>query len=114
LVYRAIGSSFWPYYARLHGSAILPAGDTIKVPTGYAQFPREILKPPRTAAARVFTDIRRWSIMPRRAFRGTRTAGVACRRSARLLPGITMTTRARSEMPYKSGLSQRVARMRAR
>src|SRR5712671_6708256 len=61
----AIGSSFWPYYARLHGSAILPAGDTIKVPTGYAQFPREILKPPRTAAARVFTDIRRWSIMPK-------------------------------------------------
>jgi microsomal epoxide hydrolase len=61
----AIGSSFWPYYARLHGSPILPAGDTIAVPTGYAQFPREILKPPRTAAARVFTDIRRWSIMPK-------------------------------------------------
>jgi pimeloyl-ACP methyl ester carboxylesterase len=61
----AIGSSFWPYYARLHGSPILPPGDTIPVPTGYAQFPREILKPPRTAAARVFTDIRRWSIMPR-------------------------------------------------
>ncbi len=62
----AIGSSFWPYYARLHGSAILPSGDTIKVPTGYAQFPREILKPPRSAAERVFTDIRRWSIMPKR------------------------------------------------
>jgi microsomal epoxide hydrolase len=61
----AIGSSFWPYYARLHGSAILPAGDTISVPTGYAQFPREILKPPRSAAARIFTDIRRWSIMPK-------------------------------------------------
>jgi microsomal epoxide hydrolase len=61
----AIGSSFWPYYARLHGSAILPAGDTISVPTGYAQFPREILKPPRAAAERVFTDIRRWSVMPR-------------------------------------------------
>jgi pimeloyl-ACP methyl ester carboxylesterase len=61
----AIGSSFWPYYARLHGSAILPVGGTISMPTGYAQFPREILKPPRTAAARVFTDIRRWSIMPR-------------------------------------------------
>lgn len=61
----AIGSSFWPYYARLHGSAILPAGDTISVPTGYAQFPREILKPPRSAAERVFSDIRRWSIMPR-------------------------------------------------
>jgi len=61
----AIGSSFWPYYARAHGSAILPVGSTIKVPTGYAQFPREILKPPRSVAARVFTDIRRWTIMPR-------------------------------------------------
>jgi microsomal epoxide hydrolase len=61
----AIGSSFWPYYARLHGSVIVPPGETISVPTGYAQFPREILKPPRTAAARVFKDIRRWSIMPR-------------------------------------------------
>jgi microsomal epoxide hydrolase len=61
----AIGSSFWPYYARLHGTAMLPPGDTIKVPTGYAQFPREILKPPRSAAARVFTDIRRWSVMPK-------------------------------------------------
>jgi microsomal epoxide hydrolase len=59
----AIGSSFWPYYARLHGSAILPAGETIPVPTGYAQFPREILKPPRNVAARVFKDIRRWSVM---------------------------------------------------
>ena len=36
---------------------------TISVPTGYAEFPREIVKPPRSAAARVFTDIRRWSIM---------------------------------------------------
>ena len=61
----AIGSSFWPYYARLHGSPILPAGGTIPVPTGYAQFPREILKPPRAAAERVFTDIRRWSVMPK-------------------------------------------------
>jgi pimeloyl-ACP methyl ester carboxylesterase len=59
----AIGSSFWPYYARLHGSAILPAGDAITVPTGYAQFPREILKPPRKTAERVFKDIRRWSVM---------------------------------------------------
>jgi pimeloyl-ACP methyl ester carboxylesterase len=61
----AIGSSFWPYYARLHGAPILPAGETISVPTGYAQFPREILRPPRSAAARVFTDIRRWTVMPR-------------------------------------------------
>jgi pimeloyl-ACP methyl ester carboxylesterase len=59
----AIGSSFWPYYARLHGSVILPPGETISVPTGYAQFPREILKPPRTAAERVLKNIRRWSVM---------------------------------------------------
>ena len=50
---------------RPHGSAILPAGDKISVPTGYAQFPREMLKAPRRAAERVFTDIRRWSVMPK-------------------------------------------------
>ncbi|MEA2883365.1 MAG: hypothetical protein QOH32_2621 [Bradyrhizobium sp.] len=61
----AIGSSFWPYYARLHGAAILPPGETISVPTGYAQFPREMLKPPRRAAERVLTNIRRWSVMPK-------------------------------------------------
>ena len=61
----AIGSSFWPYYARQHGSVIVPSGETISVPTGYAQFPCEIIRPPRSAAERVFTDIRRWSIMPR-------------------------------------------------
>jgi pimeloyl-ACP methyl ester carboxylesterase len=61
----AIGSSFWPYYARLHGSAILPVGEKISVPAGYAQFPREILKPPRSAAERVFSNLRRWSVMER-------------------------------------------------
>jgi pimeloyl-ACP methyl ester carboxylesterase len=61
----AIGSSFWPYYARLHGSAVLPPGDTIDVPTAYAQFPCEMLRPPRSAAERVFTDLRRWTVMPK-------------------------------------------------
>jgi microsomal epoxide hydrolase len=61
----AIGSSFWPYYARLHGAAILPPGDKIRVPTAYAQFPREMLRPPRSAAERVFTDLRRWTVMPK-------------------------------------------------
>ncbi len=61
----AIGSSFWPYYARLHGSAILPSGEKIMVPTGYAQFPREMLKAPRSIAERVYGNIRRWSVMPR-------------------------------------------------
>jgi len=61
----AIGSSFWPYYARLHEPPIIPAGAKITVPTGYAEFPREIARPPRSAAARVFSDIRSWSVMPK-------------------------------------------------
>ena len=59
----AIGSSFWPYYARMHGPWPIPDGVT--VPTGYAEFPREILHPPRSLAERTFNDIRRWTVMPR-------------------------------------------------
>jgi microsomal epoxide hydrolase len=59
----AIGSSFWPYYARMHGPWPIPEGQTVDVPTGYTEFPREILRPPRTLAARTYTDIRRWSVM---------------------------------------------------
>ena len=33
------------------------------MPAGYAQFPREILHPPRSFAARTYTDIRRWTVM---------------------------------------------------
>ena len=33
--------------------------------TGYAQFPREILKPPRSVAERIYKNIQRWSVMPR-------------------------------------------------
>ena len=35
------------------------------VPTGYCEFPREIIRPPRSVAERTFTDIRRWRVMPR-------------------------------------------------
>ena len=61
----AIGSSFWPYYARAHRPWPIPEGRTVDVPTGYAEFPHEILRPPRSLAARTYTDIRRWSVMPR-------------------------------------------------
>jgi microsomal epoxide hydrolase len=61
----AIGSSFWPYYARMHGPWPIPEGKTVDVPTGYAEFPKEILRPPRSLAARTYTDIRRWSTMAR-------------------------------------------------
>jgi pimeloyl-ACP methyl ester carboxylesterase len=58
----AIGSSFWPYYARLHRPWPF---ETVNVPTGYAEFPKEILQPPRSLAAKTYTDIRRWTVMPR-------------------------------------------------
>ena len=61
----SIGSSFWPYYARLHAPAPIPEGAAIAVPLGYAEFPAEILHPPRSIAERTYTDIRRWSRMPR-------------------------------------------------
>ena len=61
----AIGSSFWPYYARMHRPWPIPDGATIDVPMGYCEFPREMLRPPRSMAERVFRDIRRWSAMPR-------------------------------------------------
>ena len=58
----AIGASFWPYYARMHGPWPIAEG-AVKVPTGYAAFPHEILRPPRSMAERVYTDIRRWTTM---------------------------------------------------
>lgn len=57
----AIGSSFWPYYARLHSPWPIPDGSIIAVPTGVAVFPKELLRPPRSMAERLFTDIRRWT-----------------------------------------------------
>ena len=61
----AIGSSFWPYYAVRHRPWPIPDGRTIDVPMGYAHFPAEILRPPRSLAERTYTDIRRWTVMPR-------------------------------------------------
>jgi pimeloyl-ACP methyl ester carboxylesterase len=59
----AIGSSFWPYYARMHGPWPIPEGETVKAPTGYAEFPKEILSPPRSLAEKTYVDIRRWTTM---------------------------------------------------
>lgn len=57
----AIGSSFWPYFARARSPWFLPAGEAIQVPVGYCQFPREILKPPRSLAQRSYRRIVRWT-----------------------------------------------------
>jgi pimeloyl-ACP methyl ester carboxylesterase len=58
----AIGSSFWPYYARMHGPWPIPEGARITVPTGYVEFPAEILRPPRSVAEKVY-NIQRWTKM---------------------------------------------------
>lgn len=59
----AIGSSFWPYYARQHDGWQLPAGRRVEVPTAYQSFPRDILHPPRSLAERAF-NIQRWTVSP--------------------------------------------------
>jgi hypothetical protein len=46
----ANGSTFWPYYARLHEPWIVPDGESVTVPTAYAEYPKEILTPPQTLA----------------------------------------------------------------
>jgi pimeloyl-ACP methyl ester carboxylesterase len=39
-------------------------GERIEVPAAAADFPREIVRPPREWAERIFADLRRWSEMP--------------------------------------------------
>jgi pimeloyl-ACP methyl ester carboxylesterase len=60
-----INASFWPYYARMHGPWIVPEGEKVMVPTGYAEHPREILTPPRSLAEVTYGNIQRWTRMPR-------------------------------------------------
>ena len=59
----AIGSSFWPYYARAHRGWPIPEGGTVGVRAGYAEFPKEILRPPRSLAEKTYTRIERWTAM---------------------------------------------------
>jgi microsomal epoxide hydrolase len=46
----------------MHGPWPIPERG-VTVPMGYAQFPTEILRPPRSVAERMYTDIRRWTVM---------------------------------------------------
>lgn len=61
----AIGSSFWPYYARQHEGWLLPGPRQVGVPMAYASFPKDILHPPRSLAERAFSNIQRWTVQPR-------------------------------------------------
>jgi len=67
---------------------------------------RNPLRPPRSAAARVFTDIRRWSVMPKGGhFAALEQPALLADEVARLLPGIALTrifeTTARSDHPAR-------------
>jgi pimeloyl-ACP methyl ester carboxylesterase len=57
----AIGSSFWPYYARQHEGWVVPGERRVEVPTAYQSFPHDILHPPRSVAERAF-NIQRWTV----------------------------------------------------
>ncbi len=59
----AIGSSFWPYYARQHSPWPISERRPVTAPTAYAAFPCELIRPPRSLAERVY-NIRRWTVMP--------------------------------------------------
>ncbi|TDR94620.1 epoxide hydrolase family protein [Enterovirga rhinocerotis] len=61
----AIGSSFWPYYTRMHSEWPVPPGGKVMRPTAYAEFPKEMVRPPRSLAEEMFADIRRWTVMPK-------------------------------------------------
>ena len=61
----SINASAWPYYMRRHGPWIVPEGDLVTVPCGYAEFPREFLTPPRSLAERMYANIVRWTRMER-------------------------------------------------
>src|ERR1700736_4909490 len=50
----AINSSFWPYYDRRHRPWPIPLGARIPVPAGYAEFPCEMLRAPRSLAERMY------------------------------------------------------------
>jgi microsomal epoxide hydrolase len=51
------------YYEAFHADKFPPTGFRVEVPTGCAIFPRELIKPPRKWADRVF-NVQQWSRMP--------------------------------------------------
>ena len=62
-VTQTIGSSFWPYHARIHGEWVLDdvaaAGGRIAAPLTYLDFPKELVHVPRALVETVF-DVERW------------------------------------------------------
>jgi pimeloyl-ACP methyl ester carboxylesterase len=63
-VTQTIGSACRLYYEDRHHPWRLGRDDRIAVPTGIAAFPRELVRPPREWAERVY-DVTHWTSMPR-------------------------------------------------
>jgi pimeloyl-ACP methyl ester carboxylesterase len=60
----SINASFWPYWSRRHEPPPFGPHNPVRVPTGYASFPKEILHPPRAWVQSTYPDLRRWTMMP--------------------------------------------------
>jgi pimeloyl-ACP methyl ester carboxylesterase len=60
-----IASSMRLYLGERRARWRLGPGDRIEVPAAAADFPAEIVRPPREWAERIFSDLRRWTDMPR-------------------------------------------------
>jgi microsomal epoxide hydrolase len=60
-----IGSSMRLYFGERRDRWRLAPGERIEVPGAAADFPAEIVRPPREWAERIFADLRRWTEMPR-------------------------------------------------
>ena len=58
-----IGTSFYPYYWRHREGWPFGPERPITCPTGYCEFPKEILRPPRRVAERTYQNIARWTVM---------------------------------------------------
>ncbi len=59
----SIGSSFWPYYDRHQQGYSISPTKPVLVPVGYASFPKEITKPPKSIADKTYKNIISWSNM---------------------------------------------------
>src|SRR5262245_10759963 len=51
------------YYETIHADKFPPTGIRVEVPTGCAIFPKELIKPPRAWAERMF-NVQRWTRLP--------------------------------------------------
>jgi pimeloyl-ACP methyl ester carboxylesterase len=62
-VTHTINSSFYLYHQLRHRPWRLGRGEKITTPTGVASFPKEIFRPPREWAERIY-NVKRWTPMP--------------------------------------------------